>query len=171
MNSLFIFAIFGCTFFFTTCLVHSLSVSTVCLVPFHNFSSFAEAIADVELYIRRINETYNFASFLFALSVRGRSVVKKAQGTADLENGRPAQVVDMLYRFGSLSKTFTAVLVGRLVDQGLLHFEDLVSKYLSERTFPAKQINGQLTNMIISSVSRLIPNVLLGELLRLWQSQ
>lgn len=146
-----IFATFSCIIFFIPNLVHSSSVTPTCPVSFHNFTKLPDAIADVESFISRINDTYNFPSLLFSLSVRGHTVLKKAWGAADLENGIAANV-NMLYRIGSLTKTFTAVLVGRLVDQGLLHFDDLVSKYLPERIFPAKRINGQLTNMTISQL-------------------
>lgn len=151
MNLNFKIHTFLCVFFFVLKITHNFSLPHESPVPFHNFTSLPVAVADLETFINRINGTLNFPSLLFAFSVRGQIVLKKAWGTADLENNLPAHV-NMLYRIGSITKTFTSTLVGRLVDQKLLHFEDLVSKYLPEKTFPAKRINGQLTNMTISQL-------------------
>jgi CubicO group peptidase (beta-lactamase class C family) len=54
-----------------------------------------------------------------------------AAGTADLDSGA-APTADTQYRFGSITKTFTAVLVLQLRDAGRLDLDDRVSVHLPE---------------------------------------
>ncbi len=120
-------------------------------IPFHNFTNLEVAKADVERYILGFKNDINIPAFLFAMSVRGKTVMKKAWGTADLENSLPANVNNM-FRIGSISKSFTSALVGRLVDQGQLHYEDQVSKYLDSAHFPQKSFNGHPVNITLSQL-------------------
>ncbi|KAH9403473.1 hypothetical protein TYRP_015365 [Tyrophagus putrescentiae] len=120
-------------------------------IPFHNFTNLEVAKADVERYILGFKNEINIPAFLFAMSVRGKTVMKKAWGTADLENSLPANVNNM-FRIGSISKSFTSALVGRLVDQGQLHYEDQVSKYLDAAHFPPKSFSGHPVNITLSQL-------------------
>lgn len=109
-------------------------------ISFHNFTSLEEAKADVEKYILGFKEKLHIPAFLFAFAVKGKTVMKKAWGTADLENNLPANV-DNAFRIGSISKSFTSAIIGQLVDQGKLHYEDLVSKHLSHAQFLPKSFS------------------------------
>lgn len=53
---------------------------------------------------------------------------RAASGVADRESGRPIRVDDA-FRLGSVSKTYTATVVLRLVEDGLLSLDDRVSQY------------------------------------------
>jgi CubicO group peptidase (beta-lactamase class C family) len=59
----------------------------------------------------------------------GAVVHSKAYGLANLETGLPNSTRTR-FRLGSVSKTFTALLVLQLVEQGRLHLEDPLEKYL-----------------------------------------
>jgi D-alanyl-D-alanine carboxypeptidase len=58
---------------------------------------------------------------------------RAASGVADRESQRPMRVDDA-FRLGSVSKTYTATVVLRLVEDGLLSLDDRLSRYLP--TFP-----------------------------------
>lgn len=43
------------------------------------------------------------------------------------------------FQLASVSKSFTSAILGRLVDRGLVHYDDPLSKYLSGSIFPPKK--------------------------------
>jgi len=55
----------------------------------------------------------------------------KSCGYADMENKVPASS-DTIYRIGSITKQFTALMLLQLVQDGKVHFSDPVEKYLPE---------------------------------------
>lgn len=54
-----------------------------------------------------------------------------AGGYADVENERP-MAVDTRFRIGSLTKSFVSITILKLMEQGILHYNDLASAYLPE---------------------------------------
>lgn len=52
----------------------------------HNFSSMAEAVANVEQYILKIKDASNTPSLAFGLAHKGKPIWTKAWGYSDLEN-------------------------------------------------------------------------------------
>ncbi|OHA19699.1 MAG: hypothetical protein A3C08_00500 [Candidatus Taylorbacteria bacterium RIFCSPHIGHO2_02_FULL_47_18] len=68
-----------------------------------------------------------------ALSVglvhNGKIVYKRGFGFADVESLEPA-TPNTCYRIASISKTFTAVAIMQLAEQGKLHLDDKIHKYL-----------------------------------------
>lgn len=69
----------------------------------------------------------------------GKPILRKAYGMADLELGVPLQP-DSIFRLGSITKQFTAVLVMQLIQEGKLAESDPITKYLPD--FPAGQAEG-----------------------------
>jgi CubicO group peptidase (beta-lactamase class C family) len=61
----------------------------------------------------------------------------KSYGFADMESKRPASA-DTVYRIGSITKQFTALMLLQLVEQGKVHLTDPVEKYLPEINKVAK---------------------------------
>jgi D-alanyl-D-alanine carboxypeptidase len=59
---------------------------------------------------------------------KGRFI--KAYGTADLTTRRPMEPA-LAYRVASISKTFTATAILRLVDSGRIHLADTLNKYVA----------------------------------------
>jgi CubicO group peptidase (beta-lactamase class C family) len=53
-----------------------------------------------------------------------------ARGTVDGRSGSPAPTADTQYRIGSITKTFTGVLIMRLRDEGALALDDRVEQHL-----------------------------------------
>lgn len=64
-----------------------------------NFTSLDEALKDAESFILKFNETFNFPSLAFGLAVKGKPVMKKVWGRADLENNVFAKL-STKYRLG-----------------------------------------------------------------------
>lgn len=120
-------------------------------VPFHNFSSLPLAIADVKKYALHFNDSLNFPALLFAFAVKGKSVIKEAWGVADLENNLHANVNNK-FRIGSISKSFAAAIIGQLVDQGKLSYDDLVYRHIDAAHFPQKTFNNKVVNISISQL-------------------
>ena len=63
-----------------------------------------------------------------AVSRNGEVIFSRSVGFADVEKGQPADA-DSRYRIGSISKTFTAVMVMKAVEAGKLTLEETISKY------------------------------------------
>lgn len=120
-------------------------------IPFHNFTSLPEALAGVEKYALSFNSSLNYPALLFAYSVKRKTVLKRAWGVADLENGLKANV-DNTFRMLSLSKSFTAAIIGQLVDQDKLRYEDSVYKYLNESHFSRKTFAGKQVDITIEQL-------------------
>lgn len=64
--------------------------------------------------------------------VAGKDLIwSKSYGDADIEKKIPADV-DTVYRIGSITKMFTALMLEQLVDAGKVHLSDPVEKYFPE---------------------------------------
>jgi CubicO group peptidase (beta-lactamase class C family) len=59
----------------------------------------------------------------------GKTIFKKAYGMADRELNIP-NTLNTRFCLGSINKTFTAVAIAQLVEQGKLSYDDLIGKYL-----------------------------------------
>lgn len=70
-------------------------------IPHKNFTSFADALVDAEHFILKFNDTFNFPSLAFGMSVKGKPVVRKTWGRADLENNVAAKL-STKYRIGKI---------------------------------------------------------------------
>src|SRR5207244_1694463 len=64
-----------------------------------------------------------------AVAIDDALVWSSGFGMADVENGVPARG-DTVYRIASISKTFGAVAVLQLVDQGSVRLDDPIDKYV-----------------------------------------
>ena len=70
--------------------------------------------------------------------VSGKQLVwSKSYGAADMEKKIPADA-DTVYRIGSITKMFTALMLEQLVDAGKVHLSDPAEKYVPE----IKQVKG-----------------------------
>lgn len=71
------------------------------------------------------------ASFTLALVRPGGLVWTKSYGYADIAAKKPA-TADTVYRVGSITKQFTALMLLQLVHEGKVHLSDPVEKYFPE---------------------------------------
>lgn len=73
----------------------------------------------------------NIGSITIGVVSGGQLVWTKSYGYADTEKKLPA-TKDSVYRIGSITKQFTALMLLQLVEQGKVHLSDPVEKYLPE---------------------------------------
>jgi CubicO group peptidase (beta-lactamase class C family) len=71
------------------------------------------------------------ASLTLGIVTRDGLVWTKSYGFADIEKHTPASA-DTVYRIGSITKQFTALMLLQLVHQGKVHLTDPVEKYFPE---------------------------------------
>jgi D-alanyl-D-alanine carboxypeptidase len=82
-----------------------------------------------------------------------------ASGTVDLKRRQP-MTPEHILRVGSITKTFTAVIVLKLVEQGLISLEDPLSKWFPD--FPnAGQITVRMLLNHTSGIPEFIPSILM----------
>ena len=84
----------------------------------------------IELTLDKTMNAYNIPGAIVGSIVPGEEELVIKKGLADLKTGRAIQIVDK-FRIGSITKTFTATLILRLVDEGLLSLDDKLDEYVA----------------------------------------
>jgi CubicO group peptidase (beta-lactamase class C family) len=104
--------------------------------------------ADLQPVIDQLDKTAaelvkdpNAASFTIGLVQKSGLVWTKSYGYADIANKKPANA-DSVYRIGSITKQFTALMLLQLVCDGKVHLSDPVEKYFPE----IHQVTGEYKN-------------------------
>ncbi|MEL7512711.1 MAG: serine hydrolase, partial [Cyanobacteria bacterium J06554_3] len=87
------------------------------------------AKSDVDEAIKSYREQFNIAGVSVAIMHKGELVYSRGFGHADIEQKKAAHA-GTVYRLASVSKPITAALTGRLVDQGLLDWNDSTRSYV-----------------------------------------
>lgn len=75
----------------------------------------------------------------------GQVVFRRAYGISDLHSGAPLGE-DSGFELASISKTFTAVAVHQLVEQGKLNYDDPLSQFFPELPYSTVTIDGLLSH-------------------------
>ncbi|HEY0371299.1 MAG TPA: serine hydrolase [Thermoanaerobaculia bacterium] len=104
---------------------------TVCLLFVLTFAASAQTIvpADVDAYVTKVMRELHVPGMAVAIVKDDRVVYAKAFGVKEL--GKPEPVtLDTKFAIGSISKSFTTTLLGILVDEKKIDWDDKVSKYL-----------------------------------------
>ena len=81
-----------------------------------------------------------------SVHIPGRGSYVKAYGVANVETGAPYRL-DGHFRIASVTKTFTATLILRLVDQGKVGLDDTLSQYVKGIRYGQRITVRQLLNM------------------------
>ena len=81
-------------------------------------------------------------------------VFEGARGTADRNHGVPMRL-DSKLNLGSMDKMFTAVVIGQLVDEGRLSFQDPVSKFLGGKGWTKADLSKVRVEHLLSHTSGL----------------
>jgi len=84
--------------------------------------------ADLDAFLDRLAEAEAFSGSVL-LARDGQVLYEGVRGLADRNHGVP-NTLDTKFNLGSMNKMFTAVVVGQLVDEGRLRFEDTVDRWL-----------------------------------------
>lgn len=86
---------------------------------------------ELDRTVSRMVADPNAGAFTLGIVTRNGLAWSKSYGYADVSRKRPADG-DSVYRVGSITKQFTALMLLQLVHDGKVHFSDLVEKYLPE---------------------------------------
>jgi D-alanyl-D-alanine carboxypeptidase len=107
-------------------LVAAAFMLTSCGTP--SFS--AEVEQKIEQAIREVMEELDIPGAVAGVWVPDMGELVLSIGEADIEDGRAIQTADR-FRIGSVTKSFTATAILKLVDEGLLSLDDTVDKYVT----------------------------------------
>jgi CubicO group peptidase (beta-lactamase class C family) len=91
----------------------------------------AKVLEDAHPIYRKMAEDHHLPGVAYGLVVDGQLVFSGGAGFLSRENGEPASSRS-LFRIASMSKSFTAMAILKLRDEGKLRLEDPVSMYLPE---------------------------------------
>ncbi len=108
------------------------------------------AFAPLDQGMRDLMQKYSLPGGSLAVSYNGRLVFARGYGCANVESGAPVQP-DSLFRVASVSKTFTAVAVLLLVQQGKLSLDAPVfgSILTGYKTLPGQSVNPDLLKITV----------------------
>jgi N-acyl-D-amino-acid deacylase len=90
-------------------------------------------MASYDQTIRDFMRKHSIPGGAVAVMSEGKLVYARGFGYADVENKTPVQP-DALFRIASVSKTFTAVAIMKLVEEGKLTLDDRVSPFIAHLT-------------------------------------
>jgi CubicO group peptidase (beta-lactamase class C family) len=112
-----------------------------------------QARAELEAFLDRLAEAEAFSGTAL-LAKDGQVVFEAARGIADRNHGVPMRL-DSKLNLGSMNKMFTAVVVGQLVDEGKLSFQDPVSKFLGGKGWTKADLSKVRVEHLLSHTSGL----------------
>ncbi len=120
-------------------LLAALTLATSCLTSSGAPESSQPAATAIGAYLAGLNDDNFSGAILVAKDFV--PFASKATGYADRAHGAPNATITP-FNIASITKLFTAVAIGQLVDQGKVSLDDPLTKYLP--TYP-KPIGGQIT--------------------------
>jgi len=99
----------------------------------------APAIEAIDTMVATELARDNLGSITVGVVADGRLAWTRSYGYADMEKKLPA-TSDSIYRIGSITKQFTALMLLQLVEQGKVHLSDPVEKYFPQ----INQVRGRI---------------------------
>jgi len=87
------------------------------------------AVAAIDAEVTRRRADGSIPGLTIAVTDRERTLIERVYGDAEVAGGRPVEP-DTLFEIGSIGKTFTALVVMQLVDEGRLRLDDPVVRHL-----------------------------------------
>jgi len=96
-----------------------------------SFDKMQQAFPVIEKLYRDYAEKNHFPAISYGIIAGGQLVYSGSVGTANITNNTPASA-KTLFRIASMSKSFTAMAILKLRDEGRLNLTDPVSKYIPE---------------------------------------
>jgi CubicO group peptidase (beta-lactamase class C family) len=112
-----------------------------------------EAKAELGAFLDRLADAEVFSGTAL-LARDGQVVFEAARGVADRNHGVPIRL-DSKLNLGSMNKMFTAVVIGQLVDEGKLSFQDPVSKFLGGKGWTKADLSKVRIEHLLSHTSGL----------------
>jgi CubicO group peptidase (beta-lactamase class C family) len=90
-----------------------------------------DQLAGIDAVVTKALETFNIPGAAVGIVVDGKIILNKGYGVREQEKGLPV-TDETLFAIGSCTKAFTTFLLGQLVDEGLMAWDDPVIKYIPE---------------------------------------
>lgn len=87
--------------------------------------------ADIRKTLLKASAKFNLPGIAFSMNLPNGKILNYAVGKQKLSDANPLQP-DMLFQFGSITKTFTAALMLKLIQQKKCSLNDKLGKYLPE---------------------------------------
>jgi CubicO group peptidase (beta-lactamase class C family) len=112
-----------------------------------------QAKAELDAFLDRLAGAEAFSGTVL-LARNGQVVYEAARGIADRNHGVPMRT-DSKLNLGSMNKMFTAVVIGQLVDEGRLSFQDPVSKFLGSQGWTKADLSKVRVEHLLSHTSGL----------------
>jgi CubicO group peptidase (beta-lactamase class C family) len=112
-----------------------------------------QASTELGAFLDRLAEAEAFSGTAL-LARRGEVVFEGARGIADRNHGVPMRL-DSKLNLGSMNKMFTAVVIGQLVDEGKLSFQDPVSTFLGGKGWTKADLSKVRVEHLLSHTSGL----------------
>jgi N-acyl-D-amino-acid deacylase len=98
--------------------------------------------------IRRLQQRHGFPGAALAIAKEGRLVLIRGYGFADLATERPVRP-EATFGLASVSKTFTAVAILRLVEQGKLRLADRAFELLRLRPLSGDEVDPRIYQITV----------------------
>lgn len=112
-----------------------------------------QARAELASFLDRLTAAEVFSGTAL-LARKGEVVFEGARGLADRNHHVPMRI-DSKLNLGSMNKMFTAVVIGQLVDEGRLTFDDPVSKFLGGKGWTRADLTKVHVGHLLSHTSGL----------------
>ncbi|GFO10578.1 serine beta-lactamase-like protein lactb, mitochondrial [Plakobranchus ocellatus] len=113
----------------------------------HQLMSLSRAIQKSQIICQRKKDELGSPGLVVCVSVDGKQVYAEGFGYADLENETPIHPGSVL-RIASISKSFTAVIVAKLWEDGKIDLHKTVQSYIPE--FPEKRFKDEKVDITVS---------------------
>jgi CubicO group peptidase (beta-lactamase class C family) len=116
----------------------------------------------IQFYLQPLVDNHTLAGAVTLVATKDRVMYLQAVGYRDLANKSPMPTNAMFW-IASTSKPMTATALMMLVDEGKVHLDDPVEKYLPEfhgqmvRVIFADKTNGSQAHTVLQSPSHLVP--------------
>ena len=114
-------------------------LSTIIFLALYSCSSDpsfpVDQVQQLESVITQTMSQYNIPGVIAAVWVPNKGTWIKGFGKADIATGQTMDP-DMLFRVGSLTKSFTATVILRLSEEGKLKLDDTLDKYITDPVIP-----------------------------------
>lgn len=107
----------------------------------------------IDAMVNRRMAELNIPAYTLAIIRNGQTVFQKPYGLSSIQNRQPCSN-DTVFGLASLTKTFTALTLLSLVDQGLIGLDDPLAKYIPNLTRPYQT----LTIRQLASMSAGVPS-------------
>lgn len=124
----------------TLCVKKMALATILCIIP----ATATAQQPELDRYIAKVLMDWQIPGLAIAVVRNDSVVVAKGYGVREL--GKPGRVDEnTVFDIASLAKSFTATTVAMLVDKGLVHWDDPVSRYLRDLRLPDSQLTATAT--------------------------